>query len=152
MMLASRYGNINVYLEPGEAVVLNAGVFVTTVLDLVKNGVDIAVLDSSAETHMPDVLAMPYTPKIIGSRPPGELPYTYRLGGISCLAGDFIGTYSFEKPLRIGQRLVLLDMALYSFVKNTTFNGIELPSIILFDGENIVFEKKFSYKDYVSRL
>lgn len=147
-----KHGNIQIYLEPGEAVVLNAGVFVTTVLDLINNGVDISVLDSSAETHMPDVLAMPYTPKIIGAESPGKFPYTYRLGGISCLAGDFIGTYSFKKPLEIGQRLVLLDMALYSFVKNTTFNGIELPSIILFDGKTIVFEKRFGYEDYISRL
>lgn len=148
----NRYNNIQVYLEPGEAVVLNAGVFVTTVLDIINNGMEIAILDSSAETHMPDVLAMPYTPKIIGAKGPGEYPYDYRLGGISCLAGDFVGTYSFEKPLKIGQRIVLLDMALYSFVKNTTFNGIELPSINLFDETGLVFEKKFSYKDYRNRL
>jgi carboxynorspermidine decarboxylase len=148
-----KYDNIQVYLEPGEAVVLNAGVFVTEVLDIISNGIDIAILDSSAETHMPDVLAMPYTPKIIGAEKPGVYKYTYKLGGISCLAGDFIGTYSFKNPLKIGDRLVLLDMALYSFVKNTTFNGIELPSIIYFDRNfNITYQKDFSYFDYKNRI
>jgi len=148
-----RYNSIDVYLEPGEAVVLNAGVFVTKVLDIIYNGMEIAILDSSAETHMPDVLAMPYTPKIIGADKPGVYKYNYRLGGISCLAGDFIGTYSFENPLKVGDRLVLLDMALYSFVKNTTFNGIELPSIIYFDEDyNITYQKDFDYFDYKNRL
>lgn len=145
-----RYNNIEVYLEPGEAVVLNAGVLVSTVLDIVKNDMDIAILDTSAETHMPDVLAMPYTPNIIGAGKPGELPYTYRLGGISCLAGDVIGDYSFERPLKRGDRLVFLDMALYSFVKNTTFNGIKLPSIIVYTPENNKVEvvRRFGYEDY----
>ncbi len=149
-----RYNNIEVYLEPGEAVVLNAGVLVATVLDIVKNDIDIAILDTSAETHMPDVLAMPYTPHIIGAGKPGELPYTYRLGGISCLAGDVIGDYSFEKPLERGQRLVFLDMALYSFVKNTTFNGIKLPSIILYNPENKTVEvvRRFGYEDYRNKF
>ncbi|MBC7196776.1 MAG: carboxynorspermidine decarboxylase [Deferribacterales bacterium] len=148
-----KHNNINVYLEPGEAVVLNAGVFVTEVLDIIYNGIDIAILDCSAETHMPDVLAMPYTPKIIGADKPGVYKYTYRLGGISCLAGDFIGTYSFKNPLKVGDRLVLLDMALYSFVKNTTFNGIELPSIIYFDKDyTITYQKDFDYFDYKNRL
>lgn len=149
----NRYNNINIYLEPGEAVVLNAGVFVTEVLDIIYNGIEIAILDCSAETHMPDVLAMPYTPKIIGAEKPGVFEYTYKLGGISCLAGDFIGTYSFKNPLKVGDRLVLLDMALYSFVKNTTFNGIELPSIIYFDKDfNITYQKDFDYYDYKNRL
>ena len=125
-----RYGNITVYLEPGEAVVLDSGVFVTKVLDTIRNEIDIAIVDSSAETQMPDVLAMPYRPHVVGSGMPGELPYTYRLGGISCLAGDIIGDYSFAGPLQPGNRIVLTDMALYSFVKNTTFNGVELPSIL----------------------
>jgi len=149
-----RYNNIDVYLEPGEAVVLNAGVLVAKVLDIVKNDIDIAILDTSAETHMPDVLAMPYTPEIIGAGKPGELPYTYRLGGISCLAGDVIGDYSFQKPLERGQRLIFLDMALYSFVKNTTFNGIKLPSLILYNPENKTVEvvRRFGYEDYRNKF
>lgn len=149
-----RYGGINVYLEPGEAVVLNAGVLVSTVLDIVKNGMEIAILDTSAETHMPDVLAMPYKPKIIGAGEPDEFIYNYRLGGISCLAGDVIGDYSFPEPLKRGDRLVFLDMALYSFVKNTTFNGIKLPSMILFNNEKkeIKVVRRFGYDDYKNRL
>lgn len=150
-----RHNGIQVYLEPGEAVVLNAGVFVTSVLDIIHNGVDIAVMDCSAETHMPDVLAMPYRPKMIGSGDEGEaFPYTYRLGGISCLAGDFIGSYSFGQPLAVGSRLVLLDMALYSFIKNTTFNGVELPSLYSFSKERGTLDlvRKFGYEDYKNRV
>jgi carboxynorspermidine decarboxylase len=149
-----RYDDIPVYLEPGEAVVLNAGVFVASVLDIIQNGMQIAIVDCSAETHMPDVLAMPYRPDIIGANKPGALPFTYRLGGISCLAGDEIGDYSFAKPLQPGDRLVLLDMALYSFVKNTTFNGVELPALITFnraaDTVNVI--RRFGYEDYKGRL
>jgi carboxynorspermidine decarboxylase len=149
-----RHNDIQVYLEPGEAVVLNAGVFVTQVLDIVDNGIKIAIVDSSAETHMPDVMAMPYRPGIIGAGLPGELPWTYRLGGISCLAGDTIGDYSFDHPLTPGDRLVLLDMALYSFVKNTTFNGVELPSIITCRpaADAVTVVRRFGYEDYKSRL
>lgn len=148
----ARYNNIQVYLEPGEAVVLNAGVFITSVLDTIHNGMDIAVCDCSAETHMPDVLAMPYRPKLIGEPEVGE--YTYRLGGISCLSGDFIGDYKFEKPLKRGTRLVFTDMALYSFVKNTNFNGVELPSLVTFSLENNSFDvvRKFGYEDYKNRI
>lgn len=147
-----RYNNIQVYLEPGEAVVLNAGVFITSVLDNIYNGMDIAVCDCSAETHMPDVLAMPYRPKLIGEPENGK--YTYRLGGISCLSGDFIGDYRFDAPLKRGDRLVFTDMALYSFVKNTNFNGVELPSLITFSLEKGTFEvvRKFSYEDYKNRI
>ncbi|MGE4497714.1 MAG: carboxynorspermidine decarboxylase [Deferribacterales bacterium] len=147
-----RYNNIQVYLEPGEAVVLNAGVFITSVLDTIYNGMDIAVCDCSAETHMPDVLAMPYRPKLIGEPENGK--YTYRLGGISCLSGDFIGDYRFDAPLKRGDRLVFTDMALYSFVKNTNFNGVELPSIITFSLEKGTFEvvRKFGYEDYKNRI
>lgn len=149
-----RHNNIRVYLEPGEAVILNGGVFVTSVVDTMTNGVDIAIMDCSAETHMPDVLAMPYRPHIIGSKPAGETPYTYRLGGISCLAGDIIGDYSFDSPLLPGSRLVLTDMALYSFIKNTTFNGVELPSLYSFSIEKTspTLIKQFGYKDYRSRI
>ncbi len=147
-----RYNNIQVYLEPGEAVVLNAGVFITSVLDTIYNGMDIAVCDCSAETHMPDVLAMPYRPKLIGEPENGK--YTYRLGGISCLSGDFIGDYRFDAPLKRGDRLVFTDMALYSFVKNTNFNGVELPSLITFSLEKGTFEvvRKFGYEDYKNRI
>jgi carboxynorspermidine decarboxylase len=149
-----RYDGISVYLEPGEAVVLNGGVFVTSVLDIIDNEVEIAILDASAETHMPDVLAMPYRPEIIGAAQPGELPYTYRLGGISCLSGDVVGDYSFAEPLQPGDRIVLLDMALYSFVKNTTFNGVELPSLITFSQKKsrITEVRRFGYQDYKNRL
>lgn len=147
-----KYNNIQVYLEPGEAVVLNAGVFITSVLDTIYNGMDIAVCDCSAETHMPDVLAMPYRPKLIGEPENGK--YTYRLGGISCLSGDFIGDYRFDAPLKRGDRLVFTDMALYSFVKNTNFNGVELPSLITFSLEKGTFEvvRKFGYEDYKNRI
>ncbi len=150
----SMYNNISVYLEPGEAVVLNAGVFVTTVLDIIGRETRIAIVDSSAETHMPDVLGMPYRPEIIGADKPGVLAHTYRLGGISCLAGDVIGEYSFKAPLNVGDRLVFCDMALYSFVKNTTFNGVELPSILTFDqtADRISVVRRFSYQDYKNRL
>lgn len=149
-----RHDNIEVYLEPGEAVVLNGGVFVTTVLDTIRNGIDIAILDCSAETHLPDVLAMPYRPQIVSASQPGEFAHTYRLGGISCLAGDVIGDYSFPNPLTAGDRLVLTDMALYSFVKNTTFNGVELPSIYSCsrERETLTLIRKFDYSDYRSRL
>ncbi len=149
-----RHNNIPVYLEPGEAVVLNAGVFVTSVIDTVYNGMNIAILDSSAETHMPDVLAMPYRPHIVGSGKEDELKHTYRLGGISCLAGDIVGDYSFSEPLSAGQRLVLTDMALYSFVKNTTFNGVELPSIYTCTTAEHAprLVRSFSYNDFRSRI
>jgi len=150
----NKYNGIEVYLEPGEAVVLNAGVFVTTVLDIIDHDVKTAIVDSSAETHMPDVLAMPYRPEIVGAKMPGSLPYTYRLGGISCLAGDVIGDYSFSAPLKTGDRLVFLDMALYSFVKNTTFNGVELPSLITFNrfSDTVSVVRRFGYEDYKNRL
>jgi carboxynorspermidine decarboxylase len=148
-----RYKGISVYMEPGEAVVLNAGVFVTSVLDTIKNGVDIAIMDCSAETHMPDVLAMPYCPHLIGADEAEKKAHTYKLGGISCLAGDFIGTYSFDQELRRGDRLVFTDMALYSFVKNTSFNGVELPDLTVFDSSGSVeVVRRFGYADYKGRL
>lgn len=149
-----RHNNITVYLEPGEAVVLNGGVFVTSVIDIVDNGRKIAILDASAETHMPDVLAMPYRPYIVGSGQPEEYEHTYRLGGISCLAGDIVGDYSFQAPLVPGDRLVLTDMALYSFVKNTTFNGVELPAIYTCsrNEKSPTLIRRFGYEDYRSRI
>jgi len=146
--------NLDVYLEPGEAVALNAGVLVASVLDIIHNDVDIAILDASAATHMPDVLEMPYRPEIEGAGIPGEKPHTYRLGGPSCLAGDVIGDYSFSRPLEIGSKLIFLDMAHYSMVKTTTFNGIRLPSIAIYKPEKNEFTiiRKFGYQDYRKRL
>lgn len=146
-----KYG-VQVYLEPGEASVLNAGVLVSSVLDIVKNRIEIAIMDTSAEAHMPDVLLMPYRPHIMKSGRPDEKRYTYRIAGPSCLAGDVIGDYSFDKPLGRGDRLVFTDMALYSMVKNTTFNGINLPSIMVIDNKgNAKTIKKFGYRDYRNR-
>jgi carboxynorspermidine decarboxylase len=148
----ARYGGINIYLEPGEAVALNAGVYVATVLDITHNALDIAILDGSASTHLPDVLEMPYRPTIIGAGLPNEKPHTYRLGGNSCLAGDIIGDYSFDKPLSVGDRLVFTDMAHYTMVKTTTFNGVRLPTIALYDNGSIEIVREFGYEDYKNRL
>jgi carboxynorspermidine decarboxylase len=146
-----KYG-VQVYLEPGEASVYHAGVLISSVLDIVKNQMEIATLDASAETHMPDVLLMPYRPHVMGSGQPNEKRYTYRLAGPSCLAGDVMGDYSFDRPLKRGDRLVLTDMALYSIVKSTTFNGINLPGIaVITDRGKIEVVKKFGYKDYRGR-
>lgn len=142
-----------VYLEPGEAVVLNAGFLVTRVLETMENSMKIAILDASAACHMPDVLEMPYRPPLRDSGEPGEKAYTYRLGGPTCLAGDVIGDYSFDEPLEEGSTLVFEDMALYTMVKTNTFNGMKLPDIVYRDGEekmNIV--KQFGYEDFKSRL
>ena len=144
---------VEVYLEPGEAVALNSGFLVSSVLDIVENGISIAILDTSAACHMPDVLEMPYRPGIVGAGQPGEKPYTYRLGGPTCLAGDIIGDYSFSRPLRIGDRLVFCDMAIYSMVKNNTFNGMNLPSIAIADTEGRVrLIQNFGYEDFKMRL
>lgn len=147
-----KYG-LEVYLEPGEAVALNAGYLVTTVLDIAENGVKTAITDASAECHMPDVLEMPYRPNIVGAGLPNEKPFTYRLGGNTCLAGDIIGDYSFDSELKEGERLVFEDMAIYSMCKNNTFNGTPLPSIYLLktNGE-VSLLKKFGYDDFKSRL
>ena len=146
--------SVEVYLEPGEAVALNTGYLVGSVLDVVNNGIDIAILDSSAAAHMPDVLEMPYRPNVIGAEKPGVSAHTYRLAGASCLAGDVIGDYSFDHPLKIGEKLVFLDMAHYSMVKTNTFNGLKLPSIALFDSETGAFQiiKHFGYEDFKGRL
>lgn len=145
--------SLTVYLEPGEAVALNAGFLVTEVLDVLKNGMDLAITDTSAACHMPDVLEMPYRPNVIGAGMPGEKTYTYRLGGPTCLAGDIIGDYSFDNPLTAGDRLVFCDMAIYSMVKNNTFNGMPLPAIV-WCGENGICKtiKKFGYEDFKRRL
>lgn len=148
----NQYG-FDVYLEPGEAIALNAGYLVTTVLDTFKNGMDIAILDASAACHMPDVLEMPYRPNIQGSGKPNAKAFTYRLGGNTCLAGDIIGDYSFDNKLSEGDRLVFEDMAIYSMCKNNTFNGVGLPSIYLLKENNeLALIKQFGYDDFKSRL
>jgi carboxynorspermidine decarboxylase len=145
--------SLEVYLEPGEAIALNAGVLETSVLDIIHNKMNIAILDTSAAAHMPDVLEMPYRPVITGAGLPGEYLNTYRLGGMTCLAGDIIGDYSFPEPLKTGSRLVFQDMAHYTMVKNNTFNGVRLPSIAIrkSSGE-VVIVRKFGYEDYKNRL
>ena len=144
--------DLKIYLEPGEAVALNTGYLVSTVLDTVKNNMDIAIMDTSAACHMPDVLEMPYRPNIINSGMPNEKKYTYRLGGPTCLAGDIIGDYSFEEPLKPGDKLVFCDMAHYSMVKNNTFNGINLPDIVLWGKDRAKIIKTFNYEDFKRRL
>jgi carboxynorspermidine decarboxylase len=146
--------NVRVYLEPGEAVALGTGVLVASVMDTFHNGTDIAILDTSATAHMPDVLEMPYRPVIVGAGEPGAKPHTYRLGGMTCLAGDVIGDYSFDRPLAIGDKLVFLDMAHYTMVKTTTFNGVRLPSIATHDpkAKTITVSRRFGYHDYRDRL
>lgn len=148
-----RYG-VQVYLEPGEAVALNAGFLISTVLDVVAADIPVAILDTSASAHMPDVLEMPYRPGVIGSGLPGEKNWTCRLAGKSCLAGDVIGEYSFDAPLRPGERLVFTDMAIYSMVKTTTFNGLRLPTIVRWDPETDAVEcvRAFGYEDFKNRL
>ena len=143
---------VQVYLEPGEASVYNAGVLISSVIDIVRNEMEIAIIDASAEAHMPDVLLMPYRPCIMKSAPPDELAHTYRIAGPTCLAGDIVGDYSFEKPLERGEKIVLTDMALYSIVKSTTFNGIGLPDIAkIREGKKVETVKRFGYKDYKGR-
>ncbi len=151
--MRDRYG-VTVYLEPGEAVALNAGYLVTTVMDFVENGgVTTAILDTSAACHMPDVLEMPYRPPLFGAGEAGEKAYTYRLSSLTCLAGDVIGDYSFDSPLEIGSRLIFGDMAIYSMVKNNTFNGIPLPSIWLAEKSGALREiRAFGYEDFKGRL
>lgn len=145
--------NVEVYLEPGEAVALNAGYLISSVMETMENGMPIAILDTSATCHMPDVLEMPYRPQVIGAEISGILPYTYRLGSATCLSGDVIGDYSFSTPLKEGDRLVFCDMAIYTMVKNNTFNGINLPDIVLYqEDKGFTVVKKFGYEDFKSRL
>lgn len=144
---------LEVYLEPGEAVVLNAGDLVASVMEIVHNNMEIAILDTSAACHMPDVLEMPYRPPVQKSGNPGEKQYTYRFAGPTCLAGDVIGDYSFEEPLTEGSRVVFEDMALYTMVKTNTFNGMALPSIVFRDQEGEEhLVRTFGYEDFKNRL
>ena len=150
--MQEKYG-LEVYIEPGEAIALNAGYLVTEVLDIVENGIETLVLDASATCHMPDVLEMPYRPPLRHGFEAGEKAYTYRLSSNTCLTGDIIGDYSFEKPVEIGDKLYFEDMAIYSFVKNNTFNGIGLPSLVLMDkAGDCRIVKSFGYEDFKGRL
>jgi len=146
--------DIEVYLEPGEAVAIGTGILVGEVLDVVHNGMDIAILDVSATCHMPDILEMPYRPEIYHGFDPGEKPFKYRLGGASCLAGDIIGDWSFEKPLQAGDRLVFEDMSHYTMVKTTTFNGIQHPHICTWEPATAELKvvRSFGYQDFKGRL
>ncbi|MDE6036444.1 MAG: carboxynorspermidine decarboxylase [Ruminococcus sp.] len=150
--MQSKY-NLEVYLEPGEAVALNAGYLITEVIDLTSNDIPIAILDCSASCHMPDVLEMPYRPPLRDSGNPYEKKYTYRLGSQTCLSGDVIGEYSFDNPLEIGDRLIFEDMAIYSMVKNNTFNGMPLPSILLLKTDGTIETlRQFGYENFRNRL
>lgn len=148
-----RYPHLEVYLEPGEAVGWQTGYLSATVLDIVDNGMKVAILDTSAEAHMPDTLAMPYRPDVRNSGLANEKKYTYRFAGNTCLAGDVIGDYSFDEELKIGDRIILEDMIHYTMVKTTTFNGIKLPSIVL-KKNNDCYQvvNNFGYNDYKMRL
>jgi len=144
---------VEVYLEPGEAVGWEIGVLVSSVLDIVDNGMKIAILDTSAEAHMPDTLAMPYRAEVRGTSEANIKKYTYRLAGNTCLAGDIMGDYSFDKPLKIGDKVIFEDQIHYTFVKNTTFNGIKLPSLAILRKNKILdIIKEFKYEDYKGRL
>ena len=154
LRMKEKYG-LEIYLEPGEAVALNAGLLITEVLEIAENGMEIAILDTSAACHMPDVLEMPYRPPLKNAGEPGDprKPYVYRLAGPTCLAGDVIGDYSFEVPLQRGSRLEFQDMAIYTMVKNNTFNGMKLPDIVLEKSDGTcVAVRAFGYEDFKSRL
>ena len=148
-----RWG-VQVYLEPGEAVALNAGYLVATVLDVVQADLPVAIIDASVPAHMPDVLEMPYRPHIVDSGEPGEKAWTCRIGGLSCLAGDVAGEYSFDQPLAPGDRLVFTDMAIYTMVKTNTFNGVQLPSIVRYrpEDDELLLVRRFGYEDFKTRL
>ena len=151
--IRAKYPNLTVYLEPGEAVALNAGWLDTTVLDIVENGMPILILDASAACHMPDVLEMPYRPPLEHAGEPNEKAFTCRLAARTCLAGDVIGDYSFDRMPKIGERMTFGDMAIYSMVKTNTFNGMPLPAIALMheDGD-CELVKTFGYEDFKRRL
>ncbi len=144
---------VEVILEPGAGIVVDTGWLIATVIGLHHNVKDIAILDTSASCHMPDVLEVPYRPNIVGSGEPGELAHTYVLGGKTCMTGDVIGEYSFEKPLQVGDRIIFSDMMQYSFVKNTTFNGTPLPDLGVLDEDGSYrVVRRFGYEDFRRRL
>jgi len=151
--IRERYG-ITVYLEPGEAIAIGTGILMSRVVDTVRNGMDIGILDVSVTCHMPDCLEMPYRPEIRGAGNPGERAHTYRLGGGTCLAGDVIGDYSFDRPLEPGDRLIFEDMAHYTMVKTTMFNGVKHPALCLWDpdSDELRTVRQFHYEDFRDRL
>ena len=145
--------DVEVYLEPGEAIGWETGTLITTVLDIVHNGMDIAILDSSAEAHMPDTIIMPYHAEVLGAAEANKKAHTYRLAGNTCLAGDIMGDYSFDTPLSIGDKIIFEDQMHYTMVKATTFNGVKLPSIAIQRANgNIEVVRKFGYRDFKDRL
>lgn len=145
---------VDVIIEPGEAVALGTGVYVSEVLDITRNGRDLLIIDGSCSAHLPDVLEMPYRPELLGAGQPGELGHDYRIGGLSCLAGDVIGDYSFPAPVTVGQRLVFLDMAHYTMVKTNTFNGVKLPAIVSWNSASdaLTVVHEYGYDDFQQRL
>jgi carboxynorspermidine decarboxylase len=149
-----RFPHLSIMLEPGSAVAWDTGYLVSTVLDIVHSkGIDVAILDCSVSAHMPDVIEMPYKPKILGATDPIEGKPTYRMGGQTCLAGDFVGDYSFDKPLKIGDKVVWNDMMHYTMVKTTTFNGVNLPHIGIWSHKNFYKHvRSFGYHDFKYRL
>ena len=152
MRMQTKYG-LKVYIEPGEAIALDAGFLVAEVLEIVENDTPVAILDTSAACHMPDVIEMPYRPPVLGAGEAGEKPFTYTFAGPTCLAGDTIGTYSFDAPLAASRRVVFGDMAIYTMVKNNTFNGMPLPAIIAVDKTGAwQVVRRFGYEDFKMRL
>ena len=149
----NRYPHLQLYLEPGEAVGWETGTLTATVLDILHNQIDIAILDISAEAHMPDTIIMPYRAKVRGAKEANIKAHTYRLAGNSCLAGDIMGDYSFDTPLKIGDKVIFEDQMHYTMVKSTTFNGIPLPSIVIKDKNgSLHLVKAFGYEDFRDRL
>lgn len=145
---------VEVIIEPGEAIALGTGVYVTEILDLTRNAMNLAIIDGSCTAHLPDVLEMPYRPDVLGGALPGEKAHTYRFGGLTCLAGDIIGDYSFDAPLQIGERVMFMDMSHYTMVKTNTFNGVKLPAIVAWDSrtDELTVVREFGYDDFKMRL
>ena len=145
---------VEVIIEPGEAIALGTGVYVTEILDLTKNHIELAIVDGSCTAHLPDVLEMPYRPEVLGGGMPNEKAHTYRFGGLTCLAGDVLGDYSFDKPLEIGERIMFMDMSHYTMVKTNTFNGVKLPGIVAWDSrtDELTIVREFGYDDFKMRL
>jgi len=147
-----KYPGVEIFLEPGEAVGWQTGELVSSVLDIVHNEIDIAILDVSVPAHMPDCLEMPYRPMVVDSAMLGIKKHTYRLAGNSCLAGDIAGDYSFDEPLNVGSRIIFLDMIHYTMVKTTFFNGVKHPSIGIWKDDKFHLLKEFNYESFRDRL
>jgi carboxynorspermidine decarboxylase len=153
IIFKEKYPNLRIIMEPGSAVAWQAGTLVAEVVDIVENEQQILIMDISATAHMPDVLEMPYRPKITDAGMPNEKAFTYKIGGNSCLAGDVIEEYSFDRELKAGDRLVFEDMLHYTMVKTTFFNGVEHPAIgILRKDGTFDLIKEFTYEEFKARL